>query len=136
MSEAQIAGRQCTVATCALTIRTRGFTVLLVHGDNQRTERIGYLGGAVKRAVVGVPDAMDEARIGHRQSVASVALVASMFVGVAILGRGIDRSQPLKATVSGLVLAGGGSYLSIWQRRRARQSLERAVWLFNRSLRP
>jgi hypothetical protein len=136
LTDAQVALRHCAPQECALRISTRGLTVFLVHGDDQRRERIGYLGGAVQRAVAGVPDAMEEARLGRRQSIISVALLGSMVAGASLSLRAADQGQPLRATLYAVGVMAGSGYASLWQRRKAVQSFDRAVWLYNRSLRP
>jgi hypothetical protein len=129
--------RPCAVATCALEIRRGLFFAVIARADGSQSSRIGFSGASVVRAVDGVPDAMDEARAGHRQLIKS-NWAAALAVGVLSAGlistyRGVDDDGVL-LSLSILPLGLAGGWYSSVQRRKSVASFDRAVWLYNREL--
>ena len=131
--------RTCSVSSCALEIRRGLFFAVVARADDSPPSRIGFSGASVTRAVAGVLDAEAEARTGRGQ------LVRSNWAGlitVAVLSTALSTAYGTfddNAVLIGLVFVPVGltsGWIASSQRKKSAQSFDRAVWLYNRSLRP
>jgi len=136
----------CTYIKCVLSISRppQGPDRLLI-GSLGRSETLGFSGGAVSRAVTGVPAAVAAATAG-RQSRISVRILmyASLSaMGYLAISRGLTRTgPPLLANFVGLAEGAGRGLMivvpavliSIPLERRANRHFDRAVSLYNERL--
>jgi hypothetical protein len=136
IAASQVAATPCASPSCALEIRRGMFFLVIARGDEPHPSRIGLTGASVVRAVAGVADAEQDARRGHTQMVRSkvvlISSIAVLFAGLFVL----NDNNALLFSVATLPIGLGGGFYSIREEKKALQSFDRAVWLYNRNLRP
>jgi hypothetical protein len=139
IAASQVAATPCASPSCALEIRRGMFFLVIARGDEPHPARVGLTGASVVRAVAGAADAEQDARRGHTQMVRSkVVLMSSIAVlsaGIFALYDNADNSGVLFSLAT-LPIGLGGGFYSIREEKKALQSFDRAVWLYNRNLRP
>lgn len=135
------APESCTYDQCALRVEHRLFGPRVVRGvAGEVVATPSLFGASLAPAVAGVDSAVAWALRSDRQRRASavwgavaVAGSALWFVELARSGLDGDGSDGYWAE-AGFVVVLGGSVLSGWQRARSWDSMERAVWWYNREL--
>lgn len=131
--------RACSVQSCALEIRRGLFFAVVARADDSPPSRIGFSGASVTRAVAGILDAEQEAHTGRRQlvrsNVAGIMTVAALLAALSTAYGSFDNDAVLIGLVSVPVGITSG-WIATSQRKKSAQAFDRAIWLYNRSLRP
>jgi hypothetical protein len=139
VAAAQLGATPCTVQSCALEIRRGFFFNVIARADDSPPARIGLTGASVVRAVSGVSDAELDAREGRRHLLRSnwfgLGAVAVLSAGLISIASSTDDTGVLWGLASLPLGAAGGWQMNV-ERKKSVVSFDRAVWLYNRSLRP
>jgi hypothetical protein len=136
----------CTYVKCVLAIsRPKQGDERLMIGSLGRTERLGFSGGAVSRAVAADPAARGAASAGRRSRISARVLLYAAFSAMgylAIRQAASRKGPPLAGNFIGLAEgAGRGLFIvvpavviAIPVERRANEHFDRAVRLYNEQL--
>lgn len=128
----------CPTSMCALEIDRGPFQRATIRRADGVSAHIGFTGSSVVRFVDGVPDAMDEAKDGrsHARRRNAAALVGLTAVGISAIALSQTNSgKAILISLSSLVVALATSVSLRSEARQSDQAFDRAVWLYNRSLR-
>jgi hypothetical protein len=123
---------------CTLEIDRGPFIRATIRRADGVSAHIGFTGSSVVRFVDGVPDAMEEAHDGQRharrRNVAAIVGIGALSFGMIAIAQSDSRSAVL-ISLSSLVVGLAATVPMRSETRLSAQAFDRAVWLYNRSLR-
>ena len=129
----------CPYEACALRLSTRVFHgVGVQRGLHGRIEPLGFSGGALVRAVTGVPAAVVEAEAGRRNHLRGgvttlIGTLASVSL-VLIANREASSPSMRRNLFIGSGIGAAVSFYGGTQIARGDEHFSRAIWLFNQAL--